>query len=187
MFGFSISWSWFCSCHGKTGDCDAEGGAAQHLAGAYEKEDSTKSSKRRALRNAREFCLLVRRPELPKEEEFFRKKGKGFYRRWNHWLPVGGRGGVARGAVKQAQSAVHEHAKVVKANFRPIRRVACWEPVGESSPMLPALMHLQRWGRKQWQPVRVQRVHDECLHQMPAISARARSVVDPSPVRGELA
>ena len=53
--------------------------------------------------------------------------------------------------------------------------------------MLPALMYLQRWGRKQWQPARVQRVHDECLHQMPAIQLEPRSVVDPSPVSGGLA
>jgi len=53
--------------------------------------------------------------------------------------------------------------------------------------MLPALMYLQRWGRKQWQPARVQRVHDECLHQMPAIQLEPRSVVDPSPMRGGLA
>jgi len=40
MFGLSISWSWFCSCHRKTGDCDAEGGAVHHLADDYEKEDN---------------------------------------------------------------------------------------------------------------------------------------------------
>jgi len=188
MFGLSISWSWFCSCHGKTGDCDAEGGAVKHLADAYEKEDSMKSSKRQTLRNAREFCSLMRRPEYAKEEEFFRKKGKGVYRRWHHWLPVRGRGAVARGAVKQAQSAVHEYGTMVKVKLRPIRRVACDGLLGAFGRVLahasgPHVSADESNGNRHVFSECTTSVYTKCQK----IQLEPRSVVDPSPVSGGLA
>jgi len=72
-FGIRVVWNWFCSCHGKTGDCDAEGGTAKALADNHENEDSV-LTERQTVRNAREFCLLGR-SNTPTSQGYYRKKG----------------------------------------------------------------------------------------------------------------
>jgi len=54
-FAIHIIWNCFCSCHGKTGDCDAEGGAVKQTADGYENEDSI-LTQRKTLRTACDVC-----------------------------------------------------------------------------------------------------------------------------------
>jgi len=71
-FAIRIIWNWFCSCYGKTCDCDAEGGAVKHVADGYESEDSV-LTQQLTLWSARDVCVLGRSEGASLSKEYTSK------------------------------------------------------------------------------------------------------------------
>ena len=109
-FGQMWTWNWFFSCHGKTDECDAGGGALKGKLDSDEMSSLTSGEgfHDRALgivRSCRKNLATPgkwERTEQEGEEEndvaaYFKKgDGSGVWRRWYHHIPVGGKGSINR-------------------------------------------------------------------------------------------
>jgi hypothetical protein len=93
-------WNWFCSCHGKTDECDAGGGAFKRAVDGLELSGVHGAFFDHALAIAKYRQEELRHPRPEQPDAWFFNGGKGVFRRWYHHIPARGRHSIKRQIAK---------------------------------------------------------------------------------------
>jgi hypothetical protein len=89
-------WNWFCSCHGKTDECDAGGGAFKRAIDGLELSGVLGAFFDHALAIVKYSQEKLRHPRPEQPDVWFFNGGKGVFRRWYHHIPARGRHSINR-------------------------------------------------------------------------------------------
>ena len=96
-----ISRNWFCSCHGKTEECDGGGRALKgNLSNAEKTGDGYFDRALKIVEWAR--ANLVDAKGRPAKTDFFKSTGRGVYRLYFHHITLRGPGSINRRDVVRA-------------------------------------------------------------------------------------
>ena len=93
-------WNWFCSCHGKTDECDAGGGAFKRAVDGLELSGVRGAFFDHALAIVKYSQEKLRHPRPEQPDAWFFNGGKGVFRRWYHHIPARGRHSIKRQIAK---------------------------------------------------------------------------------------
>jgi hypothetical protein len=97
-------WNWFCSCHGKTDECDAGGGALKRAVDGIELS-GVGAFFDHALAIVRYCQDKLRHPYPAQPDAWFFNGGKGVYRRWYHHIPSRGQHSIKRQIAQAAKDS----------------------------------------------------------------------------------